>query len=86
MGALAHAVRSGKALYAGLSNYPAELTAEAAAILQEMGTPCSSTSRPTPCSPLDRGGQLPLAAELARGRHRLYRVLPAGAGPLTDRT
>ena len=40
MGALAHAVRSGKALYAGISNYPADLTARAAALLREMGAPC----------------------------------------------
>jgi L-glyceraldehyde 3-phosphate reductase len=40
MGALDHAVRSGKALYAGISNYPAELTARAAQILKDMGTPC----------------------------------------------
>ena len=37
MGALAHAVSSGKALYAGLSNYPAEVTREAAAMLRSMG-------------------------------------------------
>jgi L-glyceraldehyde 3-phosphate reductase len=40
MGALAHAVRSGKALYAGLSNYNAEQTAQAARLLREAGTPC----------------------------------------------
>lgn len=40
MGALDHAVRSGKALYAGISNYPAEMTARAAKILKEMGTQC----------------------------------------------
>ncbi|GAB3968326.1 L-glyceraldehyde 3-phosphate reductase [Actinoallomurus acanthiterrae] len=39
MGALDHAVRSGKALYAGISSYSAERTAEAAAILRDMGTP-----------------------------------------------
>lgn len=39
MGALAHAVRSGKALYAGLSNYNAEQTARAAQVLRELGTP-----------------------------------------------
>ncbi|MFI0369853.1 L-glyceraldehyde 3-phosphate reductase [Actinomadura sp. 1N219] len=39
MGALDRAVRSGKALYAGISSYSAERTAEAAAILREMGTP-----------------------------------------------
>jgi L-glyceraldehyde 3-phosphate reductase len=40
MMALDQAVRSGKALYAGLSNYSAEMTREAASILWELGTPC----------------------------------------------
>ncbi len=40
MGALAHAVRSGKALYVGLSNYNAEQTSRAAKLLRELGTPC----------------------------------------------
>ncbi len=40
MGALDQAVRSGKALYAGISNYPAELTIRASKILKELGTPC----------------------------------------------
>jgi L-glyceraldehyde 3-phosphate reductase len=40
MGALAHAVRSGKALYVGISNYPPEQTARAARLLRELGTPC----------------------------------------------
>src|SRR5208283_744084 len=40
MGALAHAVRSGKALYAGLSNYDADSTARATKVLRELGTPC----------------------------------------------
>ncbi|GII32642.1 L-glyceraldehyde 3-phosphate reductase [Planotetraspora mira] len=39
MGALDHAVRSGKALYAGISSYSPERTREAAQILREMGTP-----------------------------------------------
>src|SRR6186997_612238 len=39
MGALDHAVRSGKALYAGISSYSPERTEEAAAILKSMGTP-----------------------------------------------
>jgi len=39
MGALDTAVRSGKALYAGISSYSPERTAEAARILKEMGTP-----------------------------------------------
>ena len=40
MGALHQAVRSGKALYAGISNYNAEQTAAAAAVLRRLGTPC----------------------------------------------
>ncbi len=40
MMALDHAVRSGKALYAGISSYNSQRTREAAAILRELGTPC----------------------------------------------
>ncbi len=40
MAALDLVVRQGKALYAGISNYPAELTQKASFILQELGTPC----------------------------------------------
>jgi len=39
MGALDTAVRSGKALYAGISSYSPKRTAEAARILAELGTP-----------------------------------------------
>jgi L-glyceraldehyde 3-phosphate reductase len=39
MGALATAVQSGKATYAGISSYSAERTREAAALLREMGVP-----------------------------------------------
>ncbi|MGH3150622.1 MAG: L-glyceraldehyde 3-phosphate reductase, partial [Streptosporangiaceae bacterium] len=39
MGALATAVQSGKALYAGISSYSAERTVEAADLLRRMGTP-----------------------------------------------
>jgi L-glyceraldehyde 3-phosphate reductase len=39
MGALATAVRDGKALYAGISSYSPERTREAAAILRDLGTP-----------------------------------------------
>jgi len=39
LGALDSAVRSGKALYAGISSYSAEKTREAAAILRDLGTP-----------------------------------------------
>lgn len=40
MGALDQAVRQGKALYAGISSYPAAETRAAAAILRRLGTPC----------------------------------------------
>lgn len=40
MMALDRAVRSGKALYVGISNYPADMAKEAARILKELGTPC----------------------------------------------
>jgi len=40
MGALDQLVRSGKALYVGISSYSAEQTKEAAAILKALGTPC----------------------------------------------
>jgi L-glyceraldehyde 3-phosphate reductase len=39
MGALDAAVRQGKALYVGVSNYPAELTEQAIEILRRLGTP-----------------------------------------------
>ena len=39
MGALDTAVRSGRALYAGISSYTPQQTAEAAAILADLGTP-----------------------------------------------
>ncbi len=40
MMALDQAVRQGKALYVGISNYPAEMAKEASKILKGLGTPC----------------------------------------------
>lgn len=40
MGALDYIVRSGRALYAGISSYNSERTREAVAILNDLGTPC----------------------------------------------
>ena len=40
MGALDFAVKQGKALYAGISNYPTDATKKASEILRQMGTPC----------------------------------------------
>jgi L-glyceraldehyde 3-phosphate reductase len=41
LGALHTAVQRGKALYAGVSSYSAEMTRNAAAMLRSMGTPCT---------------------------------------------
>jgi len=40
MMALDQAIRQGKALYAGISNYNGDMTTEASRILKELGTPC----------------------------------------------
>ena len=40
MGALDQIVRSGRALYAGISSYNSERTRDAVAILNDLGTPC----------------------------------------------
>jgi L-glyceraldehyde 3-phosphate reductase len=40
MAALDHIVRSGRALYVGLSNYPADRLRQASALLRQLGTPC----------------------------------------------
>src|SRR6201995_3693571 len=40
MGALDHIVRSGRALYVGISNYSPEQTRESSKILRALGTPC----------------------------------------------
>lgn len=40
MKALDHLVRHGKALYVGISNYPADLARQAIDILEDLGTPC----------------------------------------------
>jgi len=40
MQALDYAVRSGRALYVGISNYPADKAREAAKMLRQLGTPC----------------------------------------------
>ena len=84
MGALAHAVRSGKALYVGLSNYPAEATREAAAMLKSMGV------RPLIHQPkyhmFERakveGGILDACAESGMG---VIAFMPLAQGLLTNR-
>jgi L-glyceraldehyde 3-phosphate reductase len=40
MSALDHLVRQGKALYAGISNYPTDMAEKAICLLKDLGTPC----------------------------------------------
>ncbi|MER8158369.1 aldo/keto reductase [Streptomyces sp. NPDC094472] len=83
MGALDSAVRQGKALYAGLSNYPPEAIAEAAAILKDLRTPYLINQYPY--SILQRGvegGVLQASAEAGVG---VIAFSPLAQGQLTDR-
>jgi L-glyceraldehyde 3-phosphate reductase len=83
MGALDTAVRSGRALYAGISSYSPERTVEAAAILQQLGTPLL-IHQPS-YSMLNRwveGGLLETLEELGVG---CIAFSPLAQGMLTDR-
>ncbi|MFF4649174.1 aldo/keto reductase [Streptomyces sp. NPDC001380] len=83
MGALATAVRQGKALYAGLSNYSPERMAEGAAILRGMGVPLLVNQHPY--SMLNRdveGGLLERSEEAGAG---VVAFSPLAQGLLTDR-
>jgi len=83
MGALDTAVRRGKALYAGISNYPADLARRAARILRQMGTPFA-IHQPR-YSMLDRwieGGLLDAAAEEGFG---IIAFSPLAQGVLTNK-
>src|SRR5882757_6792848 len=83
MGALAHAVRSGKALYAGISNYQPAETARAAKILRELGTPCL-IHQPR-YSMLDRWIEPQLLATLEQEGIGCTVFSPLAKGILTDR-
>jgi L-glyceraldehyde 3-phosphate reductase len=83
MGALAQAVKSGKALYAGLSNYSPEQTVEAARLLRLLGTPCL-IHQPR-YSMLDRRIEPELLATLAQEEIGAAVFSPLAKGLLTDR-
>jgi L-glyceraldehyde 3-phosphate reductase len=83
MGALAQAVRSGKALYAGISNYKPAETGRAAIILRELGTPCL-IHQPR-YSMLDRWVEPELLATLEREGIGSIVFSPLAKGLLTDR-
>jgi L-glyceraldehyde 3-phosphate reductase len=83
MGALDTAVRSGRALYAGISSYSPERTAQAAEILRELGTPLF-IHQPS-YSMLNRwieGGLLDVLAEVGAGA---IAFSPLAQGMLTDK-
>jgi L-glyceraldehyde 3-phosphate reductase len=83
MGALDHAVRAGKALYVGVSNYGAEATAKAAGLLREMGTPCL-IHQPR-YSLLERTPEQGLFAVLEREGIGCIAFSPLAQGVLTSR-
>ena len=83
MGALDSAVRQGKALYVGLSNYSPEMTRRAAHILRELGTPCL-IHQPR-YSMLDRWLESGLLDVLAEEGIGCIVYSPLAEGQLTDR-
>jgi len=83
MGALDTAVRSGKALHAGISSYTPEQTAHAAAILRDLGTPLL-IHQPS-YSMLDRGIEDGLLDTLEREGAGCIVFSPLAQGLLTSR-
>ncbi|WP_432036047.1 aldo/keto reductase [Streptomyces cucumeris] len=83
MGALDSAVRQGKALYAGLSNYPPDAIDEAAAILTELRTPYLINQHPY--SMLQRGVEGGVLESSARADVGVIAFSPLAQGQLTDR-
>ena len=83
MRALDQIVRQGKALYVGLSNYPADLARQAIEILDDLGTPC--LIHQPKYSMFERwveGGLLSLLQEKGVGS---IAFSPLAGGQLTDR-
>jgi L-glyceraldehyde 3-phosphate reductase len=83
MGALEQAVRSGKALYAGVSNYPPDLTREAARILRELRVPF--VLHQPKYSMLERTPEQGLLSVLAEEGIGCIVFSPLAQGLLTDR-
>jgi L-glyceraldehyde 3-phosphate reductase len=83
LGAVATAVKQGKALYAGISSYSAERTAEAVRILRDMGTPLL-IHQPS-YSLMNRWIEPDLLEELERDGVGCIVFSPLGQGLLTSR-
>jgi len=83
MSALAQAVKQGKALYAGISNYPADKTRIASGMLKELGTPCIiHQSKYSMFERWVEGGLLDVVEQEGIG---LIAFSPLAQGLLTDR-
>jgi len=83
MRALDTVVRQGKALYVGVSNYPAELAAQAIDILNDLGTPCLiHQPRYSMFERWVEGGLLDVLQEKGVGS---IAFSPLAGGQLTDR-
>ncbi len=83
MGALEHAVRSGKALYAGISNYDVAQTQAAVQALRSLGLHC--LLHQMPYSMFRRGAEEGLFATLAENGVGAIAFSPLAQGMLTDR-
>ncbi len=83
MMALDHIVRSGKALYAGISNYSPEQTEKAIRILKEHGTPC--LLHQSRYSMLDRKVESGLLDVIGSGGLGFVAFSPLAQGVLSDR-
>ncbi len=83
MSALDHAVRSGKAIYAGISSYDAQQTTAAANALRNMGTPC--LIHQPKYSMLERNIEAGLLDVLKKEEIGCIAFCPLAQGLLTDR-
>lgn len=83
MRALDHVVRQGKALYVGLSNYPADMARQAIEILNDLGTPC--LIHQPKYSMFDRWVEESLLDVLAEKGVGSIAFSPLAGGQLTDR-
>jgi L-glyceraldehyde 3-phosphate reductase len=83
LGALDYIVRSGRALYVGISSYDAEQTARAAAILKDLGTPCL-INQPS-YSLFNRWIEDGLTAELRRQKMGCIVFSPLAQGMLSNK-
>jgi L-glyceraldehyde 3-phosphate reductase len=83
MGALDHIVRSGRALYVGISNYPADRARAAIAMLRQMGTPL--VIHQPRYSMLDRWVEDGLTDLLRRERVGMIAFGPLAGGVLTGK-